>query len=106
MHQNSNNKRTYNTSGKSVVVVVKTESQEMNTFRVKIVDMPGECIIKIGPVTIKFHCDQTNYLENGRCTSMTKLQQSQSKSGRCTRMTKLQQSHSKSNISPPGAHIK
>jgi hypothetical protein len=54
MHQNLNNKRTYKTSGKSVVVVVKTKSQEMNTFRVRIDDMPGKCIIKIGPEKVKF----------------------------------------------------
>jgi hypothetical protein len=54
MHQNLNNKRTYNTSGKSVVVVVKTKSQEMNTFRVRTVDMPGKCIIKIGLERVKF----------------------------------------------------
>jgi hypothetical protein len=98
MHQNSNNKQTYNTSGKSAVVVVKTKSQKINTFRIRTVEMPGKCIFKIGPERVrfrimdlyKFHCNQTNYLEIGRCT----------------RMTKLQQSHSKSNISPPGAYTK
>ena len=54
MHQNLNNKRTYNTIGKSAVVVVKTNSQEMNTFRVRTADMPSKCIIKIGPEMVKF----------------------------------------------------
>jgi len=40
-------------------VVVKTKSQEMNTFRVKTVDMPGKCIIKIGPERVKFKSHAT-----------------------------------------------
>jgi hypothetical protein len=76
MHQNSNNKQTCNTCGTNVVAVMKTKSHEMNTFRVRTVDMPGKCIIKTGPEkvkskshgTYKFHCSQTNYLEIGRCT--------------------------------------
>lgn len=59
MHQNQDNKRTYNTSGKSVVVVVKTKSQEMNTFRVKTVDMPGKCILKMSPERVKFKSHAT-----------------------------------------------
>jgi len=35
--------------------VVKTKSQEINTFRVRTIDMPGKCIIKIGPESVKFN---------------------------------------------------
>jgi len=38
---------------------VKTKSQEMNTFRVKTVDMPGKCIIKISPERVKFKSHAT-----------------------------------------------
>jgi len=39
--------------------VVTTKSQEMNTFRVKTVDMPGKCILKMSPERVKFKSHAT-----------------------------------------------